>query len=118
MRKRKKVQALSWSEVASVNAVDACRSIEKSLGFLLRASLAQLVEQLTLNQRVVGSSPTRGMFHNGPFTRSVVCFCYIHHRPVISGNSSARTSRPAIARMTARRIRSRRGCRRMASPAV
>ena len=25
------------------------------------ASLAQLVEQLTLNQRVVGSSPTRGI---------------------------------------------------------
>ena len=55
-----------------------------SIQLRLAALLAQLVEQLTLNQRVVGSSPTQGIF----FFRSTS----VARR---SGHTQARAFRPA-----------------------
>ncbi len=49
---------------------------------LAPSRVAQLVEQLTVNQRVVGSSPTSGawcvcMERVGPSGRPVQCFCWL-----------------------------------------
>ena len=65
------VWALGWAPVAQLDrATDSgsvCREFESlqarqytgKIHLLFLGSLAQLVEQLTLNQRVVGSNPTR-----------------------------------------------------------
>src|SRR5262249_13965146 len=52
----------------------------------MHAPLAQLAEQLTLNQRVVGSSPTRGIFPQLPVRVSLT------HLPAV-GNAATGTPR-------------------------
>ena len=48
-----------WNRRKS-EAVWNCRGVGGAIGFWSYASVAQLVEQVTLNHRVLGSSPSRG----------------------------------------------------------
>ena len=43
-----------------------------------RGPLAQLVEQLTLNQRVAGSSPARLTLNSIAYSRQIGGFCFIY----------------------------------------
>ena len=53
--------------------------LKKSKLFFLHSSVAQLVEQLTVNQLVVGSSPTRGakLLFNTLSTIMIIYLCVI-----------------------------------------
>ncbi len=61
----KEVQAVLWEEMTTTRALS---TEDRYTSPPQRASLAQLVEQLTLNQRVEGSNPSGGI---SPFQGAV-----------------------------------------------